>query len=346
MVSRRAVLRAGLDLTLPRAPVADDVSVAAYVGARLGHEVVDRIVEPLLGGVYAGRADELSLRATLPAVAAVSDERSLLRALHGRPRGAAGPVFAGFAGGVGQLAEMLTATIEAAGATVGCSARLLVNSPGRRPAGAWSPARPPRPRSPRPTPSCWPFLPHRRRVCSRVAFRSPHASLRAIDYASMAVVSLAFSASAFEKPLSGSGFLVPAVEGRLIKAGDVLVAEDGVGAPGDLVLVRCSVGRHGDVADLQRSDDEIVSGAVRGLAAAVGVRGVPRDAVVTRWGGALPQYEVGHLERVERISAAVEACRRARALRCSLAGVGIPACIASGQSAATRLLGGLFREGR
>ena len=169
--------------------------------------------------------------------------------------------------------------------------------------------------------------------------------LAAIEYASMAIVSLAFSASAFANPLTGSGFLVPAVDGRLIKA-VTFSSQKWAWYPDDVVLVRCSVGRRGDVADLQRSDDELVAGAVRDLAAAVGVRGVPRDAVVTRWGGGLPQYAVGHLERVERIDAAVDAVDGLALCGAAYSGVGIPACIGSGQSAATRLLGGLFREGQ
>ena len=85
VVSRLGVARAALDATLPATAIGDDLSVASYVGARMGHEVVDRLVEPLLGGVYAGRADELSLRATLPQVAAVGPERSLFHALRLAP---------------------------------------------------------------------------------------------------------------------------------------------------------------------------------------------------------------------------------------------------------------------
>ena len=100
---------------------------------------------------------------------------------------------------------------------------------------------------------------------------------------------------------------MPAVDGRLIKAATFSTQKWGWYDDPDVVLVRCSIGRHGDVGDLQRSDDELVAGAARDLAAAVGVRGVPRDAVVTRWGGALPQYSVGHLDRVARIKAALAA---------------------------------------
>jgi oxygen-dependent protoporphyrinogen oxidase len=89
----------------------------------------------------------------------------------------------------------------------------------------------------------------------------------------------------------------------------------------------------------------LVAGAVRDLAAAVGVRGVPRDSVVTRWGGGLPQYSVGHLDRVARIKGALAAVPGLAACGAAFDGVGIPACIGSGTAAATQVLAKLFGEG-
>jgi oxygen-dependent protoporphyrinogen oxidase len=346
-VSRLGVARAALDLVLPATSVVDDASVAAYVGARVGREVVDRLVEPLLGGVYAGRADELSLRATLPQIAALAAERSLLRALGRLPRAAAGPVFAGLEGGVGRLAEALTATLAASGATV------VVESPVRElrrlPTG-WqlvtgSAAHPTTVEADAVV-LALPATPASRLLASCAPAAA--GELGVIDYASMAIVTLAFGSSAFEKPLSGSGFLVPAIDGRLIKAVTFSTRKWGwyAEAAPDLVLVRCSIGRHGDVADLQKSDDELISGALGDLRSAVGVRGVPRDGVVTRWGGALPQYTIGHLDRVRRIKAALAALPGLAACGAAFDGVGIPACIASGSGAATQVLDQLFGEGQ
>jgi oxygen-dependent protoporphyrinogen oxidase len=345
VVSRVGVARAALDVTLPATAIGEDVSVASYVGARLGHEVVDRLVEPLLGGVYAGQADELSLRATLPQVAAVADQRSLLHALRSRPaQPPAGPVFAGLAGGVGQLTEALTASLTASGADVVLDA--TVRELARMPAG-WrlvtGSAASPKSIDADAVVLALPATPAGRLLAASEPLAAR--DLAAIDYASMAIVTLAFSASAFKKPLSGSGFLVPAVDGRLIKAATFSTRKWGWYDESDAVLVRCSVGRHGDAGDLQRSDDELVAGAVRDLAAAVGVRGVPRDAVVTRWGGALPQYSVGHLDRVARIKAALATVPGLVACGAAFDGVGIPACIGSGSAAATQLLSKLFGEG-
>src|SRR6185437_16504059 len=101
---------------------------------------------------------------------------------------------------------------------------------------------------------------------------------------------------------------------------------------------RCSIGRRGETSSLQRSDEELITGALADLAVMVGVTGAPIDAVVTRWGGALPQYAVGHLERVARIKAAVSAVDRLAVCGAAYDGVGIPACIGSGQAAATQVL--------
>jgi len=345
VVSRAGVARALLDVTLPTTAIGDDTSVASYIGARMGHEVVDRLVEPLLGGVYAGRADELSLRATLPQIAAVADQRSLFHALRSRPtQPQAGPVFAGLAGGVGQLAEALTASLAAAGAKIelDTTVRELL----RLPAG-WElvtgSATNPKTISADAVVLALPATPAGRLLAETAPWAAQ--DLAAIDYASMAIVTLAFSAAALEKPLTGSGFLVPAVDGRLIKAATFSTQKWGWYDEAAGVLVRCSIGRYGDVGDVQRSDDELVAGAVRDLAAAVSVRGVPRDAVVTRWGGGLPQYSVGHLERVARIKAALAAVPGLVACGAAFDGVGIPACIGSGTAAATQVLAKLFREG-
>jgi protoporphyrinogen/coproporphyrinogen III oxidase len=351
-VSRAGVVRAALDHVLPATEIGDDASVAAYIGARLGREVVERLVEPLLGGVYAGRADELSLRATLPQIAAVaSNGRSLLRALRvGRSPAASGPVFAGLAGGVGRLAEVLTIAIAAGGGSVVFDA--AVRELERLSAGwrlvAGSAASPTAVEADAVV-LALPATPASRLLAA--AAPSAAADLGAIEYASMAIVTLAFSASAFAaNPLRGSGFLVPAVERRLIKAVTFSTRKWDWYAEGgrDLVLVRCSVGRHGDSAahaDLQRSDDELVAGSVRDLAAATGVRGIPRDAVVTRWGGGLPQYTVGHLDRVARIKAAMGVLPGVEICGAAFDGVGIPACIGSGVGAATQTLGRLFGGG-
>jgi oxygen-dependent protoporphyrinogen oxidase len=170
------------------------------------------------------------------------------------------------------------------------------------------------------------------------------AELGGIEYASMAIATFAFSRSSVENGLRGSGFLVPAVEKRLIKAATFSSAKwDWY--PRDLVVVRCSIGRFGEAAELQRDDRELIGHARRDLASIAGIDAEPVDASITRWGGALPQYAVGHVERVGRIKRAVEAVSSLAICGAAYDGVGIPACIASGQAAATRVLTKLRRGG-
>ena len=347
VVSRRAVARAALDLVLPGSPPDGDVSVRSFVARRLGGAVVDRLVEPLLGGVYAGRAEELSLRATLPAVATVAGHGSLLRALRARRPTTVdgGPVFAGLPGGVGRLTEALAASVVALGAVLRLEATVRDL---QRSSSGWrlvlGSAADPQVLEADAVVLAVPAAPAARLL--RGCLPAAAAELAGIEYASMAVVTLAFAASAVS--FSGSGFLVPAVEQRLVKAATFSSSKWGW-YPADLALVRCSVGRYGDAAQLQRDDAELVAGARVDVAAITGVTAAPVDTLVTRWGGALPQYAVGHLDRVARISAALQAARAAGApvavCGAAYAGVGIPACIAGARLAATQVRAALRREG-
>lgn len=133
---------------------------------------------------------------------------------------------------------------------------------------------------------------------------------------------------------------MPPVEGRLVKAATFSsvkwphLAE----ADPDLVLLRCSIGRLGEEQVLQRDDAELTALAVNEMAEVMGVRGLPRDTRVTRWGGSLPQYEVGHLDRVARIRAAVAAHPGLALCGAAYDGLGVPACIATARTAAARIL--------
>ena len=121
------------------------------------------------------------------------------------------------------------------------------------------------------------------------------AALGEIDYASMAIVTLAYPRGAFGRPPEGSGYLVPAVDGRAVKAVTFSTVKWPHLRPADtgLEIVRCSVGRVGEEALLQRDDAELAGLAAADLAAATGVRGAPAAVRVSRWGGGLPQYARG-----------------------------------------------------
>jgi oxygen-dependent protoporphyrinogen oxidase len=156
--------------------------------------------------------------------------------------------------------------------------------------------------------------------------------------------------TAFGRPLTGSGYLVPAVDGRPVKAATFstvkwphLAGRQDSGAA--LQVVRCSVGRFGEEAVLQRDDADLVALAAGDFAAATGVTGNPVDSRVTRWGGGLPQYTVGHLDRVGRIRAGVASLRGLGVCGAAYDGIGVPACIASARLAADQVAGELAASG-
>ena len=156
--------------------------------------------------------------------------------------------------------------------------------------------------------------------------------LGAVEYASMAVITLAVPALDVG---DSSGFLVPSVDGRRIKASTYSFNKWGwVGEATDLRLLRASIGRHREEASLQASDEELVAHVVADLSLATGQQIRPVDAHVQRWGGALPQYAVGHLDRVARIRAAVDAVPGLEVCGAAYDGVGIPAVIGSARRAA------------
>jgi protoporphyrinogen/coproporphyrinogen III oxidase len=361
VLSGDGVARARQDLELPATERDGDVPVARYIGARLGAEVVDRLVDPLLGGVYAGRSAELSFDATLPALSAASRRhRSLAEAagslLPPPPPGASpatapgtragGSVFTSLDGGLGMLpgwlakasgAEVRTSAIVRELAPAAAGWRLTVGSaaaPERIDADAVIVAIPARP-------------------AGRLLAAVPGASaavtaLGDISYASMAIVTLAYPRSAFPAPglaaLGWSGYLVPAVDGRAVKAVTFSsvkwphLARTSAGGEDPLEIVRCSVGRIGEEAILQRPDEELAALAAAELAEATGVRGGPAASRVTRWGGALPQYTVGHLDRVAAIRAAVAAQPGLAICGAAYDGVGVPACIGTARTAVSQVL--------
>ncbi len=353
VLSWPGTLRVARDLVWPHTPVHGDVAVAQLIGRRMGSEVVERLVEPMLGGVYAGRADQLSLDATLPQVATMArEERSLLRAAAAhskRQQGAqgagAGPAFATLRGGaatlIGHLAEHSGARIQTS-ATV---RELAVSD------GTWTLthgcANHPRHATADGVVLACP-APASGRLLQPVA-PAAAAELSEIGYASMAIVTLAYPTSAFHRTPQGSGFLVPAREGRSVKAVTFssvkwpwLAAELRAAHPRtDMTIVRCSVGRVGEEVALQRSDDELVARVTDDLADLCGVSAPPVDRRVTRWGGGLPQYTVGHQGRVDRARNAVAGLGGLALCGAAYDGVGIPACVGSATVAARAVLSDL-----
>jgi oxygen-dependent protoporphyrinogen oxidase len=344
ILSAGGLARARAEAELPALARTADVSVAELVSARFGPEVVNRLVDPLLGGVYAGRSEDLSFEATLPALARAARQyptlgaaaRSLLPASAAPGGPVPAPAFTTLAGGLGTLPAAVAA---AAGAVVRTSAMVRRLA---RTAGRWEltvgPASSPERLSADAVILALPARPASRLLAG--VSPGAAAALGEIGYASMAIVTLAYPQAAFAAQPPGSGYLVPAVDRRAVKAVTFSTSKwpHLLAAAGRrLVIVRCSIGRMGEDSVLQRDDADLAALAAADLAAATGVRGGPAATRVTRWGGGLPQYTVGHLDRVARIRSELAAQPGLAGCGAAYDGIGIPACIASARLAADQV---------
>ncbi|WP_156725465.1 protoporphyrinogen oxidase [Streptomyces apocyni] len=344
VLSDEGLRRIEQDRELPPTEVGDDIAVGEYVASRVGREVVDRLVEPLLGGVYAGDAYRLSMRMAVPKLyEAARTHRSLLDGVRDIQRqaveaGATGPVFMGIAGGVGGLPLAVADALRARGAEIrlNCPVRGV-----RRVADGWEvdiengedggikadavviavPA------------------PQAARLLD-ADVPAAAAELRAVEYASMALMTLAYRRTDANLP-AGSGFLVPPVDGHTIKASTFASQKWGwiADEDPDVFVLRTSVGRYGEERDLRRDDAELIDVSRRDLREATGLTATPVATRVTRWNDGLPQYPVGHHARVARIREHVAKLPGLAVCGAAYDGVGIPACIASAYAAVDQLGG-------
>ncbi|MER6732226.1 protoporphyrinogen oxidase [Streptomyces puniciscabiei] len=344
VLSDEGLARIERDAELPRTEIGDDVAVGEFVAARLGREVVDRLVEPLLGGVYAGDAYRISMRSAVPQLfQAARAHTSLTEGVREiQARAAAnqqtGPVFMGIEGGVGTLPLAVADSVRARGGEI------LTGTPvtelRREASGGWRITAGDRVLSAGavivavPAPAAARLL--------RAESPEAAAELAAVEYASMALVTLAYRRTDAQLP-EGSGFLVPPVDGRTIKASTFASHKWGWIAQEDpdVVVLRTSVGRHGETEILQRDDAGLVEVSRRDLREATGLDAVPLRTRVTRWTDGLPQYPVGHHARVARIREHVAKLPGLAVCGAQYDGVGIPACIASAYAAVDQLGGDL-----
>ncbi len=330
----------------PLLAAGQDVAVGALVRDRLGDQVVDRLVDPLLGGVYAGRADLLSLATTMPGLAAAATTEHTLTgavrvalAASAAHRPAPGsPVFATIAGGLGRLVDAMAAQVPV---RLGLPVREL-----RRAGAGWELAVGSVPSTEIVEADAVILALPARPAARLLATAHPDAAAEvgALDYASVALVTLALPKVDLPEL---SGFLVPAGEGLDVKAATFFTGKwahlrraDGT------TLVRASLGRYGDEHVLQRDDAELTRIVHRELSTLLGFRlPEPVDTVVWRWGGALPQYAPGHLDRVARARSLVAGLPPLALAGAAYDGVGIPACVRSGEEAADKVLTVLREDG-
>jgi oxygen-dependent protoporphyrinogen oxidase len=332
------MLRALGDLVLPGRLRGPDVSVGSLVRRRFGSEVLDRLVDPILAGTRAGRADDMSLAAAAPPIdAAARRGRSVLVGLLRERRAAGGesgpPSFLGLRSGMERLVERLGAELsgtvdlrtatEVEGVATSDGFYRLQHSGGEEDARAVVVA----------TPAY--------AAARLLASLSPEASreLGSIPYASVGIVNLLYPPEAVRLPRAGSGILVPSSEGRLL-AGCTWTSRKWphLAPPDGGSLIRCFVGRGGEEPSLELEDAGLVERLHGELVAALGLRAAPRAWRVTRWVRGIPQYAVGHSDRMDLVEAALARWPGIALAGAAYRGSGLTECIAQGQAAARRVL--------
>ncbi|MFE9405225.1 protoporphyrinogen oxidase [Streptomyces sp. NPDC006530] len=341
ILSAEGLARVAQDRELPTTELGEDIGVGEFVAKRVGREVVDRLVEPLLGGVYAGDAYRISMRAAVPQLfEAARTHPSLLEGVQDIQAAAAakqrgGPVFAGLDGGIGTLPLAVADAVRAQGGEIRTETPVLALT---RTADGW------RIRTDSElidadgvilsTPA-W-------SASALLAAESPVAAaeLSEVEYASMVLVTLAFRRADLAGLETRSGFLVPPVDGRTIKASTFSTHKwSWVNERGsDLFVLRTSIGRYGEERHLDWDDTDLVDVSLGDLGEAVGLSAKPVASRVNRWIGGLPQYPVGHLAKVARVRAEVAKLPGLRVCGAAYDGVGIPACVASARRAADEII--------
>lgn len=322
VLSPAGLARAAAERWLPGERLSGDESIGAIMRRRFGDEAALRLIDPLLGGINAGHIDMLSIDAVAPQLAAAARrDRSLTRALRSSARPAAvdDPVFFTVVGGMARLIHALVAAIEKLGGEIRTGAEVQsledVDADGVVLA---VPA-------------------YDAEALLRDVDAGAAATLGAIDYSSVTLVTFAYPSSAVDRPLDASGFLVPRPEGLLMTACSWASSKwRHLAAPGRFLL-RVSAGRTGDERALGMSDAALIAQLREELGQTMGVAGEPLEVAVHRWPRAFPQYAPGHLDRMKALLDRLP--RRVTLAGALLGGVGLPACIGTGRDAATRLRG-------
>jgi len=330
-------VRFALDLFVPPSPDGADLSLGEFFGRRLGRAAVDRLVAPLLAGIYAGDPDHLSLQATFPQYAdSVRRHGGLIRASRaGRRAGPAAPpdpgLFATLAGGLTELVDALAKSLTHVAVRTRTPVKTVTRG-GRRylvglADGSSLPADAVIVTVPAPA------------AGHLLAGLNPNAAalMQQIPYASTAVVVAGFRRTDVAHPLVGHGYVVARSEGTLHTACTWVSSKWPGCAPPDHLVLRCYAGRAGDRRALTLDDGDLVNAVIAEVKPLLGVSGTAVFTRVYRWPDAMPQYLVGHRALVAGIEQALEATPGIAVAGAAYCGVGLPDCIREGRAAAARV---------
>lgn len=319
----------------PDLPPAGDIgeeSMAQFITRRLGQEAYERLVEPLMSGIYGGDGAELSLQATFPQLRELEQEHgSLIRGLLAQPAAtkAAYPPFVSPQTGMGTIVEALTQRLTHVQILTGKQVQAIGKANGRytvtlENGQTWS--------------------------ADAVILTTPaHATAQlfadldpdlaqshaAIPYGSSAIVSLAYEEASLGHPLNGYGYVIPRIAGTDVLACTWSSRKWAGRAPAGKVLVRVYMGRYGRADVLALSDEALIAMAQGELRQTLGITAVPELCRVARWPKAMPQYTLGHLQRVACIEARLRYHPGLFVAGAAYRGVGVPDCIRESNTAAT-----------
>ncbi|MDE2313935.1 MAG: protoporphyrinogen oxidase [Elusimicrobia bacterium] len=314
-------------------PAVADESLAAFVRRRFGQEALERLADPLLAGIYAGDAEELSLESTFPQIKAALSKNGASPA---RPPWRPPPgqsLFMTFRGGLSRLPEALCAALP--GRAVRTGARVLSLSRRDREwtvetsAGAFA------------ADAVVSALPADA-LAPAVERLDPELAcvLREIPFASTATVSLLYDDASLPVKPEGFGFLVPRREGMAISAATYSSSKFPGRAPEGRTLVRCFVGGAGRGAWAEKPEEDLIRLASEELSEILGLGKAcrPAEARAWRWLAANPQYTVGHALRLKRLESCLRSHPGLLLAGASYRGVGLPDCVRSGRAAARAAL--------
>jgi oxygen-dependent protoporphyrinogen oxidase len=348
LLSWTGLARMGLDVVVPRGPSEGDESLASFLRRRFGTQAFERVLEPLMAGIYAGDAEQMSLKATFPRFFELEQEygsiiRGMMAAKKKAPPTPAGgsrrTMFVSLKNGLGDLVTALTTrlTQQCVELRPGCQVDALRVRSHRL--GRWMYDLILNDGSALSTESLVLATPA---YVSAELLRplTPIAGglLEMIPYASTATITMAYPAAAVADAVKGYGFIVPRAEGRDLIAATWTSQKWPYRAPADQTLIRCYVGGVGREHILQLDDAALVKTVRTELSALCGIIADPHFVEVNRWWKAMPQYTLGHLDRLAQLDAALSCYGGLVLTGAGYRGVGIPDCIRDGALAAGRVV--------
>lgn len=329
--------RIALDYLLPARREEGDESLGGFIRRRLGTEAWERLVEPLMAGIYAADGDQLSLAATFPQLRDAERQhggliKGVLLARRLSPSPGPKSAFLAPTGGLGELVTAVENQLRVAGADIRTGAPATTVTPSDRKfvvqladGGAL------------PADAVIVATPAYAAAALLAGFASALAGeLGAIPHSSTAIVTLAYRREVISHPLDGHGYVVPRVEGGSILACTWSSRKWAGRAPPEWELIRVFIGRSGRDDVLSSDDEELVALATQEVAVRLGVSAPPALVRVHRWPRGMPQYILGHSERVARIETALRDHAGLSLAGNAYHGVGLPDCITSGEHAAVR----------